>query len=296
MATVEKGRAVDAVVGTVQVLAKQDLILRAPAAGQVVNGGVVGHHLPQSIEALSPVLELNTAYLEEQIISLKQELACAAADPTNPLQDILQLKLDQLEAKKSHMRLLSPFKGMAVEVYVSLGDWVEPGMPVARILSHEQIVQAELDEQCFQGLHVGQEASLYFSARPNEVFKGIVQSLPAIADPKTRSLKVAIALDLPEGHLLPGMTGQVNIIKGEHPDALLIPRRALWGNQVWVMEEGRVHAKAIAPGFKSLNYVEVLDGLKPGDKVLTDQLHRYHEGQKVTGFDWKSFFKLNRFS
>lgn len=286
---VERGRAVDEALGVVKVVAKQDIVLRAPAAGQVINGGVIGASLPQKVDALTPLIQLNTAHLDQQIQAIEKELmllkeACGgevASASVSQLEDEMRLKMQSLQAQKDHYSLVSPFPGMVVESYVALGDWVEPGMPIARILSQDQLLQAQLDEAHFKALKVGQEAHLYFSSRPDEVLKGKVEALPAIADAATRSLRVPIGLDLPEGYLLPGMTGQVSIVKSQHPEALLVPRRAVWGDQVWVFAEGRVHARSIKTGFKGLHYIEVTDGLKEGDQIVTDELQQCREGQRV---------------
>lgn len=286
---VERGRAVDAALGVVQVSAKQDFILRAPASGQVINGGAVGAILPQKVDALAPLVALNTAHLDQQIQSLEKELSLLegvrkndpSSEEVNALEAEMRFKIQSLYAQKEHCKLMSPFQGTVVEAYVNPGDWVEPGMPLVRILSQNQIIEAELDEGQFRSLQVGQEAQLYFSARPDEVLKGKVKSLPALADASTRTFRVPIEIDLPEGYLIPGMTGHVSIVKAEHPEALLVPRRAVWGNKIWVMNNGKLESRPITMGFKGPHYVEVIEGLSEGDQIVADELHRCKEGRRV---------------
>lgn len=286
---VERGRAVDAALGIVQVSARQDFILRAPFSGQVINGGTIGAILPQQVEALTPLVALNTAYLDQQIQKIEKELSLIgniqkdepSSEEVNALQAQMRLKMASLYAQKEHCKLMSPFEGMVVESYVNPGDWVEPGMPLLRILSQDQIIEAQLDEGQFRSLKVGQEAQLYFSARPDEVLKGKIKSLPATADAATRTFRVPIEIDLPKGYLLPGMTGHVSIVKAEHPEALLVPRRAISGDKIWVTNEGKLEERSVTTGFKGPHYVEVIEGLSEGDQVVADELHRCKQGRRV---------------
>jgi multidrug efflux pump subunit AcrA (membrane-fusion protein) len=73
----------------------------------------------------------------------------------------------------------------------------------------------------------------------------------------------------------------VSIVLGERKDATLVPRLALRGNQLFVVRDGRVEARSVKLGFTSLTDVEVLQGVKPGEIVIVDELDRFHDGQRV---------------
>jgi multidrug efflux pump subunit AcrA (membrane-fusion protein) len=83
--------------------------------------------------------------------------------------------------------------------------------------------------------------------------------------------------------LRPGSTGEVTITVDSHPDAIVIPRRALFGgDNVWVVKNGRVERRKVTIGYDSaLNVVEILKGLDVGEYIIVDRLDEFHEGQRV---------------
>jgi multidrug efflux pump subunit AcrA (membrane-fusion protein) len=83
--------------------------------------------------------------------------------------------------------------------------------------------------------------------------------------------------------LLPGMTGEINIITDTRENAILIPTRALLpGPAVYTVDRsGRVRMTPVTVGFRSIENCEILSGLTQDDLILVDQLHRYHPGQKL---------------
>ena len=61
----------------------------------------------------------------------------------------------------------------------------------------------------------------------------------------------------------------------------LVPRRAVFGNGIYVVEDGRVKRRKVELGYVSLNIVEVTKGLKAGEVVIVDDIDKYREGDRV---------------
>ena len=80
---------------------------------------------------------------------------------------------------------------------------------------------------------------------------------------------------------MPGLTGEVTIVIGERDAAAIVPRRALRGNEIFVVNNGRVELRKVQLGYVALNQVEVLGGLKAGELVIVEELERYQGGQRV---------------
>ena len=81
--------------------------------------------------------------------------------------------------------------------------------------------------------------------------------------------------------LVPGITGEVTIIIAERDNALLIPRRALVGEFVYVVDGSKVVLRKVVKGYESLNLVEITSGLNIGDLVIAEQQDRFREGERV---------------
>ncbi len=90
-----------------------------------------------------------------------------------------------------------------------------------------------------------------------------------------------VKVDDPE-LLKPNSTGEVTITVDAHPNATMIPRRALFdGDKVYVVGGGRIERRKVKAGFLNLTEVEILEGIKVGEPVIVDKLEQYRDGQRV---------------
>ena len=71
------------------------------------------------------------------------------------------------------------------------------------------------------------------------------------------------------------------MVLGSAPDAIVIPRRALLGNKVFVVSAGRVKAREVQIGFLGLNKVQIISGLEPGEHVVVENLDMVRTGGRV---------------
>ena len=77
-----------------------------------------------------------------------------------------------------------------------------------------------------------------------------------------------------------GETGEMNIILGRKPDTLVVPTRALQVDQVLIVDDGIVEQRTVKVGFKSLELVEILDGLNGGEQVIVADQDTFRIGQR----------------
>jgi multidrug efflux pump subunit AcrA (membrane-fusion protein) len=89
-------------------------------------------------------------------------------------------------------------------------------------------------------------------------------------------------LDNPPALLLPGMTGEMNIIIGERKNTLTVPSRAIrHGDLVLAVINGRVREVHVRTGFHTLERTEILDGLSEGTDVILSNQDLYKPGVRV---------------
>ena len=107
-----------------------------------------------------------------------------------------------------------------------------------------------------------------------------------MADPMTRTFKVRISLlNLPPDIKL-GMTATVNMTSNNDRQVVAIPLTAIYQNSetpaVWVVTNDTVALRPVKTGKISKDStIEVIDGLKPGDRYVTKGVHKLKEGQQV---------------
>ena len=77
------------------------------------------------------------------------------------------------------------------------------------------------------------------------------------------------------------ISGRVEIIKNELEDRKLLPRKALIGNSVFVVKDGKVEIRDVIIGAKNLMMVEVIEGLNANDIVVIETPHLLRDGQSI---------------
>lgn len=195
--------------------------------------------------------------------------------------ELLQNEMERLKDELKKMVVHAPLAGNVTEIFAHVGDVVGPRTPVARLLSEERVIEATLSEENFAGLKTGLGARVRFLSYGPRIFPAeVVRVLPA-ANPDTQRYTVHLEVDMPTEMMTPGLTGEVSIVLGEREEALIVPRRALMGREVFVLREGRVGLVPVETGFVSLNHVEILSGLGEGDQVVVENLDRLRDGDRV---------------
>lgn len=190
------------------------------------------------------------------------------------------LKVKRLQL--SRMTITAPYDCVITEVMIGrVGQLIGSGTTIARIIATDRTVEAKISEENFAGIKLGQPANVRFLGYGEGLYEGSVSKILPTADPLTQRYIVHLSVKIAPEKLVPGLTGDVTIQTGEHANALVIPRRALFGSSVYVVNGKQVEFRSIKTGFTSLNAVEVLEGLNEGDLVIVDELESFREGDRV---------------
>lgn len=194
------------------------------------------------------------------------------------LKNSLQVK----ERERSKMTITAPMDGVITDVLVRKGGLIGGNSPIATIMTSTRTVEGKFSEEDFASVKVGLPATVRFLTYGQDQYNAKVTKLLPSADPQTQRYTVYLDVFLPEGKtLVPGLTGEVSIIIAERDNAVIIPRRALIGDYVLVVEGSKVAQRKIERGYESLNQVEVRKGLKLGELVIVEQQDRFREGDRV---------------
>ena len=149
------------------------------------------------------------------------------------------------------------------------------------LISTDRKVVARISEEDFAGIRLGQKASVRFLSYGNELYTASVSKILPTADPDTQRYEVFLNVDLPLELLIPGLTGEVSIVVGEHENTLIVPRRALFGTSLFVVKNGVVHLRKVSIGYIGLNEAEILDGVGEGERIIVDEIDRFRDGDHV---------------
>jgi membrane fusion protein, copper/silver efflux system len=237
---------------------------------------------------------LFTVYSPE-LVSAQKELAIAdsllkgagAADPAaregaRRLADASRARLKNwsvtpgvdLGASPERVVFRAPASGIVLEKTAVEGMRFAPGTAIFRIADLSRVwVIADVYEQDIARVRTGQPASVAIDAIPGRPFEARVAYLYPTLNTATRTTPVRLELDNPDGLLRPGMFAHVELVTGGAEPRLTVPTSAIVAGAdqqvVLVAEgEGRFRPQAVELGLRGREQVEILDGLKAGERVV----------------------------
>lgn len=170
----------------------------------------------------------------------------------------------------------SPISGTVLERMVTPGTVVSPSDDLFVVSDLSRLwVQAEVPEAYLPLLHTGQRVSVRVESYPEEVFPAHLAHVGDILNPATRTVQVRCVAENPEGRLRPEMYAAVVLDLGAGEEALVVPTAALQDIDgetiVFVLTgEGLFERRPVTLGRRAEHRVSVLDGLKEGERVVTE--------------------------
>ena len=242
------------------------------------------NYVGQKVEEGQPLMtiyspELLTAQQEylDALGTGRNERLLAAARTRLLLWDFGEQQIKELETRGSpgqYVPIFSPATGTVVEKNGVRGSAVEAASRVYRIADLSVVwIEAELYESEIPLIDLGHEVSVELSYLPGRQFTGKVSYIYPYLDEKTRRGRVRIEAENPEGLLKPDMYADVRF---ELPlgERLAVPEEAILyageSNIVFLdLDEGKMRPQRIKTGLRAGDWVEVLEGIEPGDVVVT---------------------------
>jgi RND family efflux transporter MFP subunit len=191
--------------------------------------------------------------------------------------------------------LRAPFDGVIAKRFVEQNQNVMAKQPVVRFQDVDELdIRVDVPETVMAAsFRLADIVSLVaeISGAPGLRFPVRIREIAQVADPTTQTFNVRVAMTAPpEARVLPGMTAAVTLtyrrasVLGER---ILVPIAAVFkqpaGEQVvWVLApDGTVTPRPVKLGAASDERVEILDGLKPGDRIATAGVRFLRDQMKV---------------
>jgi membrane fusion protein (multidrug efflux system) len=182
--------------------------------------------------------------------------------------------------------ITAPFSGYASLRTISPGAVVNSGTEIATISDISLIkLDFPVPETALSAIKQGLTINARSAAYPDQPFRGQIATVDPVVDPNTRSVMVRARLANPDGRLKPGMLLTVTIETGPRM-GLSVPELAIVGEGerrfVYVVDQsGTAKRVEVRTGLRSAGRVEIVEGLKPGQKVVTEGVVKLSDGMKV---------------
>lgn len=211
---------------------------------------------------------------KERVYSLSMK---EAAQKKLELWGILPDQIKALEERGSaqdRMDIYSPISGTVIEREAFEGKYFQTGDILFKIVALRSLwVKLDVYEKDLSLIRSGQPVRFITEAYPGEIFSGKVVFMDPFLNETTRTAKVRLEIDNPDGKLKPGLFGHA-VLTHEWGTTLSIPITAplLTGERAVVYvetEPGRYEGREVVLGPRSGEFYPVISGLRPGEHVVT---------------------------
>lgn len=227
-----------------------------------------------------------------QQLSAQAQLQANADAGTEVAQAQAQLALAQAatvaaQARLAQTTLVAPADARVLTREVEPGQIVQPGKALLSLaLAGPTQLVAQVDERFLEQLQLGQPAWVVADAFAGQRFAARVLSIAPAVDAQRGAIEVKFSIEQAPAFLREDMTLSVEVETARRERTLVLPQAALRGPaggdqaSVLVLQDGRAQVRNVRLGLRTLDAVEVLDGLKEGDTVLRGHAS-LQDGQRV---------------
>jgi cobalt-zinc-cadmium efflux system membrane fusion protein len=170
--------------------------------------------------------------------------------------------------------LNSPIDGTVIERDATIGATVGTDANVFKIIDTSRVwIDANVFEKDLPRVRNGQGVKVTTTAFPGTTFSGRVIFINSVVDPDSRTVKVRTEVPNPDGRLKPDMFANVEIITDVNSTAISVPQSAVLDDSgkkiVFIAEDNSYKQRQVQLGIQNGDRVEIIDGLKSGDRVVT---------------------------
>lgn len=214
----------------------------------------------------------------------------ASLENVRNLEGIIEEKRAALDLTKKQLAdsdIISPLSGVVKEKTASRGEYLQPGKPVVTIVQINPLrLRLEVPETFAASIAKGQVVTLKVDSFAGREFKGVIKRINPSMDEKSRSLLAEAEVANPNALLRPGMFARSQIVSNSKTMALMVPEKAVVSlagvTKIFVLEGNVAVERIVKLGARDGSLVEILEGVKAGERVITSNAEQLHDGSAVT--------------
>jgi membrane fusion protein, multidrug efflux system len=229
---------------------------------------------------------LNAQKNFERMQNLLKEGAVSqqAFDGAQTLYEVAKANFD---AARSTVEITSPLSGVVTAINVNIGDLANPQMPMATVANIGRMkAKFNVGESDVPSFYVGQSAQIYSEMKPDVIQTGKIFQLSKSANIQSRTFEIQTMFsNTQDKWFKPGMFCRITVNMKTRKDALAIPFAAIVKENnsegVYLITDNKAYFKTITVGMSDDKYVEVISGLKSGDKIVTLGMNNLKDGTVV---------------
>jgi membrane fusion protein (multidrug efflux system) len=197
-------------------------------------------------------------------------------DVANSNLQSIQADIDLIEVQLAKTQIRAPFAGKIGLRNVSEGAYVSVNTPLTSLQDVSRVkVDFSLPEKYATMIKAGQEIFFSVENDTQKFFATVLATEPAV-DPGTRAIVVRAITGNAAQRLIPGASSKITIVLAENRKTVMVPTSALIpqsaGFNCYVVENGKAALRPLKTGYRDDINVQVLEGLRTGDSLLTTNM------------------------
>lgn len=219
----------------------------------------------------------------------------AAANTARQSYEVVSTQQASMEAAKTAVAIAekgladttirAPYAGFVTARPVSVGEYVSTDRNIATVVDISTLkLDLQTPEQRASQAHVGDKVIAHVDAFPDRAFEGKVIAVNPSVDPNSRVFILRAEFSNPDAALKPGMFATARVALPGGVQAVFVPAQAVIrdkttdSNQIYVAENGKARLRVVGVGDKQADRIQVINGLKGGEQVITSGLSDLYDG------------------
>ena len=237
-------------------------------------------------EARANVEQSEAAYNRAKELIEDKLISATDFDTARANYNVGVARLYSSEARLSKAIIRAPFAGTVGLRRTNVGDYATIGQELVDVVRLNPLrVDFSVPETLLAQIQPGQTIRVSVGAYAGEFFAGTITAIAPQIDVSGHSVTIRARLPNEDLKLRPGLFAQVSITLQIKNDALMVPEEAVWPigqtKTVYVVEDGKAVQKTVLIGQRQDGMAEIVDGLSPGDEVVTAGHLKIFDGADV---------------
>jgi membrane fusion protein (multidrug efflux system) len=295
----------DAVEAVGTALANEQAVLSAPvterlvsvnfadggfvARGQVIATLAIGQETAELASARASAVQAEQQLARIQALKAKGFATNASLEAQVAAASAAKANAALAQASIGDRTVRAPFSGWASLRTVSPGAIITAGTPIATVSDISRIkLDFTVPETLLPSIAEGQAINAVSAAFPDRPFQGTIATIDPVIDPATRAVRVRAILPNPDKALKPGMLLTVKVLSRSRT-SIAVPELAVVGDGerslVYVIQgqgkDRKAVRKIVKIGARDGGKVEILEGLRPGEMIVTEGVVKLTDGMTV---------------
>lgn len=229
-----------------------------------------------------------------KLASAKQRLAMLEAGPTPTQIDVAQAavheaeaRLAQAKARLAECTIAAPFAGVVSRVHVREGDLASPRAPLLEMFDPQSlVVRFAVPEAVAGSVRPKQMVTVHLDAMPDKPIAAKVRRVYPQLDPRMRTRTVEAQPTEP-AHWSPGMFARLSLVLESSDDAVAIQASAVTSRSndsgvAFIVNDAHAHQRKIRLGIEQDGWVQVIEGLEPGEQIIVSGVGKLKDGMAVS--------------